>query len=74
VESVLRLEGWERFVKELGLEPGAKESPLGTAPGHAAATLRPRHLAAAKVLSSSTGIGKTIVEFFSVEICVSVCR
>jgi len=29
VESVLRLEGslwWERFVKEVGLEPGVKES------------------------------------------------
>jgi len=28
VESVLRLEGslwWERFVKEIGLEPGVKE-------------------------------------------------
>ena len=28
VESVLRLEGslwWERFVKEVGLEPGVKE-------------------------------------------------
>ena len=31
VESVLRLEGslwWERFMKEVGLEPGVKEREL----------------------------------------------
>jgi len=31
VESVLRLEGslwWERFVKEIGLEPGVKEGVM----------------------------------------------
>jgi len=31
VESVLRLEGslwWERFVKEVGLEPGVKEGVM----------------------------------------------